>query len=79
MKANSKNKLIEINLSEEEALVLLELLHNLNQEEHSNLFKHQSEQRVLWDMEAVLEKEVSIIFNTNYQELLLKARQKVRD
>jgi len=79
MKANNENKNIAIIISEEEALVLLEWLHNFNEEEHPTLFQDQAEQRVLWDMEAELEKVVSVTFDINYQEILSKARQKIRD
>lgn len=79
MKANNKNKNIVITFSKEEALVLLEWLHNFNEEEHPTLFQDQAEQRVLWDMEAELEKVVSVIFDNNYQEILSKARHKIRD
>ncbi len=79
MKANNENNHIVINLSEEEALVLLEWLRNLNEEENPELFQDQAEQRILWDMEAVLEKVVSVTFDRSYQEILFKARQKIRD
>jgi len=79
MKANNENKNIAITLSEYEALVFLEWLHNFNEEEHPTLFQDQAEQRVLWDMEAELEKVVSITFDSNYQEFLSKARQRIRD
>ncbi|MBW3518754.1 hypothetical protein [Flavobacterium sp. NKUCC04_CG] len=79
MKANNEKKNIAITLSEYEALVFLEWLHNFNEEEHPTLFQDQAEQRVLWDMEAELEKVVSITFDGNYQEILSKARQRIRD
>jgi len=79
MKANNENKNIAITLSEYEALVLFEWLHNFNEEDHPTLFQDQVEQRVLWDMEAELEKVFSITFDSNYQEILSKARQKIRD
>ncbi len=79
MKANNENKNIAITFSEEEALVLLEWLRNFNEEERPTLFQDQAEQRVLWDMEAELEKVVSATFDNNYQEILSKARQKIRD
>lgn len=79
MKANKENKNIAISLSEDEALVFLEWLHNFNEEKHSTLFQDQAEQRVLWDMEADLEKVISVTFGNNYQEILSKARQRIRD
>lgn len=79
MKANNENKNITITFSEEEALVLLDWLHNFNEEEHPTLFQDQAEQRILWDIEAVLEKVVSVTFDSNYQDILSKARRKIRD
>ena len=79
MKANNENKNITITFSEEEALVLLDWLHNFNEEEHPTLFQDQAEQRILWDIEAVLEKVVLVTFDSNYQDILSKARRKIRD
>ncbi|MBL7787104.1 MAG: hypothetical protein JNM36_14435 [Chitinophagales bacterium] len=79
MQTNNKNGNIAIIFNEEEALVLLEWLHNFNQEEHSTLFQDQAEKRILFDIEAELEKVVSATFDNNYREILLKARQKIRD
>jgi hypothetical protein len=79
MRANNDNKNIVIGFSEEEAIVLLEWLHKFNEEERPTLIQDQSEERILFDLEAVLETVVSTTFDTNYQEVLLKARQKIRD
>jgi hypothetical protein len=79
MKANNENRNIALELSEEEAIVLLEWLHNFNEEERPTLFQDQAEERILFDLEAELEKVVSNTFDSNYQEVLLKARQKLRD
>lgn len=79
MKVNNENRNIGMTFSEEEALVLLEWLRNFNEKESPSLFQDQAEQRVLWDMEAELEKVVSVTFDDNYQEILSKARQKIRD
>ncbi len=79
MRANNENKNITIIFSEEEALVLLDWLHNFNEEEHPTLFQDQAEQRILWDIEVVLEKVFSVTFDSNYQDILSKARRKIRD
>jgi hypothetical protein len=79
MKATNKNKNIVITFSEEEALVFFGWLSNFNQEERSTLFQDQAEERILFDIEAELETVVSATFDNNYQEILLKARQKIRD
>jgi hypothetical protein len=79
MKANNENNSIVIKFSAEEALVLLEWLHKFNEVEHPALFQDQAEERILFDLEAELETVVSDTFSSNYQESLLKARQKIRD
>ena len=79
MRANNENKNSTIIFSEEEALVLLDWLHNFNEEEHPTLFQDQAEQRILWDIEVVLEKVFSVTFDSNYQDILSKARRKIRD
>ncbi len=79
MEANNENKSVVIKFSEEEALVLLEWLHKFNEEERPKLIQDQSEERILFDLEAELETVVSNIFDSNYQEGLFKARQKIRD
>lgn len=76
-KQNSDKILLELN--KEEALVLFDWLVRFNEGENANLFKDQAEERVLWDMEASLEKVTSETFNANYSEILSKAREKVRD
>lgn len=79
MEANNENKSVIIKFSEAEALVLLEWLHKFNQEERPTLIQDQSEERILFDLEAELETVISNVFDINYQEALLKARQKIRD
>jgi hypothetical protein len=79
MKANNKNRNITITFSEEEVLVLFEWLHNFNEEEHPTLFQDQAEERILFDLETELERVISTTFDNNYQEILSKARQKIRD
>lgn len=79
MRANNENKSVVIKFSEEEALVLLEWLHKFNEEERPALIQDQSEERILFDLEAELETVVSNIFDSNYQVALFEARQKIRD
>ena len=79
MKAKNESKEIVIKFSEEEALVLLAWLHTFNEVEHPTLFQDQAEERILFDLETELETVVSATFSFNYQELLLKARAKIRD
>jgi hypothetical protein len=79
MKANNDNGSITVAVSEDEAIVLLEWLHRFNEQEHSAVFEDQAEERLLFDLEAELEKVVSASFLYNYQDILLKAREKIRD
>lgn len=71
--------MISIQLSKEESIVLLEWLINFNQIEHDELFEDQSEKRALWNLEALLEKSVPEILESNYLESLAKARERLRD
>ena len=70
---------IQIALSKYEAIVLLEFISRLNEKTYNNLFTDQSEQRVLWDIEAALEKQLPEPLSANYIEILDKARNAVRD
>jgi hypothetical protein len=79
MKANNENNSIVMKFSAEEALVFLEWLHKFNEVEHPTLFQDKAEERILFDIETELETAVSDTFSCNYQELLLLARQKIRD
>jgi hypothetical protein len=79
METIKKNNTVLLQLSDDEALVLLDWLFRFNESGSDAFFEDQAEQRVLWDMEAVLEKVVSPTFDNNYQEILFKARRKIRD
>jgi hypothetical protein len=79
MEAIKDNKSVSLNLSSNEALVLLDWLTKFNQKENSTLYEDQAEERVLFDLESSLEKVVSETFEENYGEALLKARLELRD
>ncbi len=68
-----------INLSKEEAIVLFEFVSRLNKNLPAGYFHDQSEQRVLWDIEAILEKSLEEPLLPNYTSILNKARERVRD
>lgn len=70
---------INIELTKEEAIVLFEFLCRFNESDDSSRFEDQAEQRVLWDIECILEKELSEPFRADYQEIVMKARKVVRD
>jgi hypothetical protein len=79
MESTEGNKNVSLSLSNDEALVLFAWLSIFNAEEHPSLFQDQAEQRVLWDLEAVLEKVISVTFDKDYINILSKARENIRD
>ncbi len=72
-----KDKVI-IELTKSEAIVLFEFLSRFNENDDLGKFEDQAEQRVLWDIECILEKELSEPFRVDYKEIVEKAREKVR-
>ncbi|MEM6737167.1 MAG: hypothetical protein AAF620_13975 [Bacteroidota bacterium] len=77
MESRKENSGILINLSNEEALVLLDWVTRFNEDE--NIFQDQAEERILFDLESVLEEKISETFSDDYSAVLQKAREKVRD
>jgi hypothetical protein len=70
---------LDIHLTKNEALVLFELLTRLNQKHLSGIFEDEAEQRVLWDLEANLQKQLVEPLQPDYLVILNKAREDVRD
>ena len=70
---------MDIKLSKDEALVLFELLARINEDVPEGLFEDQSEQQVLWNLEAELERQLSEPFSSNYKTLLSEARNNLRN
>jgi hypothetical protein len=68
---------INLDLSREEALVLFDWIARFNKSENS--FHDQAEQRVLWNIEAMLESALDEPLDPEYANLLAQARAKVRD
>jgi hypothetical protein len=73
------DKYVSINLSNDEAIVLLEWLTKFNQQEHSSSFEDPAEKRVLFDLETNIENQVSDTFKKDYNNILSKARERIRD
>lgn len=69
---------ISVTLSRAEALVLFEWLARFNKTCRSD-FEDQAEQRVLWDLEAMLEATLVEPLDSRYADLLAAARARVRD
>lgn len=73
------NKTINIALSNDEALVLFEFLSNFNQKDNKEIFEDQAEQKIFWNIEGQLEKVLVEPFLPNYLNIIIAARNKVRD
>ncbi|WP_196890306.1 hypothetical protein [Aureivirga sp. CE67] len=69
---------LNIQLTKEEAIVFFEFLSRFNEKDNSNIFEDQSEQKVLWDIECILEKKLNEPFQSDYEEIVKKARVIVR-
>ena len=69
---------VALELSGDEALVFFDWLRRFNKGEH-RVFEDQAEQRVLWDLEAILESTLSEPLDPKYLEVLAAARGRVRD
>jgi len=69
-------KSVTIELSQSAGLVLHDLLARINKQ---NLLKyeHPSEQRVLWDIECILESTLVHPLDSNYISMLQLARKRV--
>ena len=74
-----ENDNINIELTKEEAIVLFEFLARISEKEDSIVFDDQSEQRVLWNIESILEKKLNDPFLLNYSEIVERARENVRN
>jgi hypothetical protein len=72
------NERIAIELSNAEALVLFELLSRFKDHEQLSI-EDQAEERVLWDVLCLLERELTEPFLPNYEHILKAARDRVRD
>lgn len=73
------NQDINIKLLKDEALILFDFLSRFNEKETEGVFQDQSEQKVLWIIEGQLEKELVEPFMPNYSDIILNAREKIRD
>ena len=78
-RTNQEGEFINLKLTKNESLVLFEFLARFNDEDRKELFEDQAEERVLWDIECLLEKQLVEPFRKDYKELIQKARNEVRD
>jgi hypothetical protein len=72
-------ELINLELNREEALVFFEFICRFNENEDNKFILDKSEKIVLWNIESILEKELSEPFSDNYKEILQKARAKIKE
>lgn len=69
---------IQISLTKDEALVLFEMLSRFSDKEKLNI-EHQSEERALWNLNCLLEQQLTEPLKENYSELLQAARDSLKD
>lgn len=70
---------VSIELSRDQALVLLEWLARTSVAEHPAAFEDQAEQRALWDLQASLESTLTEPLHEDFGEILKLARERLRD
>ena len=75
----NKNETIKLELTKDESIVLFEFLIRINEKENNIIFEDQSEQRLLWNIEAILEKLLIEPFQMNYDDIVKQARNNIRD
>lgn len=68
---------MDIELTEDEALVLSDWLYRMD--ELDVAFEDQAERRAVWNLIAVLEKQLVPMLDPRYDQLLAEARDRVRD
>ncbi len=73
-----RSKKVKIELTSDEALVLYDWLTRFNQRADTD-FADQAEERVLFDLEALLEKALVAPLQSDYANALVQARSNVRD
>lgn len=67
---------VDLQLDQHKALVLFEWLAKFNEKQNGDSLG-QAEQQVLFDLESQLESQLTAPFQSNYQELLERAREAV--
>ncbi|MBS2214030.1 hypothetical protein KEM09_21660 [Carboxylicivirga mesophila] len=70
---------ITIQMTSDEAIVLYEFLCRFNNQKETTDLQDQSEQRALWDIETILEKQLIDTFKSDYLAIVEQARNKIRD
>lgn len=68
---------VTITLTSDEALVLFELLHRWEDADKVSAPQHQGEQVVLWNLSALLERELAEPFGAEYGRLVAAAMDRL--
>jgi len=67
---------IKIEMRQEEAIVLFEYLARVNEKGIlDSTFESQAEQIVLWNLQAIVEKQLTEPFNKDYNKIVANARK----
>jgi hypothetical protein len=69
---------VRLELTGDESLVLFEFLARFD-DAGSLAVQDQAEERALWNLHCLLQKQLVAIFDPNYKELLAAARDRLRD
>lgn len=69
--------MITIELTENEALVLYEWLARSETDSRPAPFEHKAEERVFFDIGAMLEPKIDVLFDPNYSAILDAARHAI--
>jgi hypothetical protein len=69
---------VHLELTGDEALVLFEFLARFDNESTLQI-QDQAEERALWNLHCLLQKQLVEIFHADYQALVLAARDRLRD
>lgn len=78
-RTNQEGEFINLKLTKNEALVFYEFLARFNNQDRKEIFEDQAEERVLWDIECCLEKQLVEPFQKDYKVLVQKSRDEVRN
>lgn len=68
---------VSISLTSDEALVLFDLLHRWEDDDRVSALRHPSEQVALWNLSALLERELPEPIEPRYADLLAQARSRL--
>ena len=77
MRGMDDQKDVTISLTADEALVLFDLLHRWEDDERVGAPQHQAEQVALWNLSALLERELVEPFDAGYAGLVSDARARL--